>query len=273
MTKKNDENSFVFYRSFYDAIQLIQDEVLRSRIYDALCAYAFHGTELADDADTLVKMVFVQAKPQIDANIQRRIIGKTGGRTAKKQSEPPENEKPAEPEDETAVNTEKNKKETDGFEKKNRRIIIGKPNVNANVNVNDNVNENVNVNVNANQNVNENGNVCLTIDEPEVSQENGADSGQTDRPTVFIPPALAQVQNYAAKKQLDIDAEYFVEYYTANGWMTGKEAVRDWKALLRSWARQEKRWNQREGDTQNVNDKQKGDTDNGKMEPEFGVCL
>ena len=66
--KKNDENSFVFYRSFYDVVNLIPDEAMRCRAYTAICEYGFYGVEPAEDEDVLVRMVFTQAKPQIDAN-------------------------------------------------------------------------------------------------------------------------------------------------------------------------------------------------------------
>ena len=263
MAKNHDENSFVFYRSFYDAIQLISDEALRGRVYDALCAYAFHGTELADDADTLVKMVFVQAKPQIDANIQRRIVGRTGGRTAKKQPEPQENEIAAEPEDETAADTEKNKTETDGFEKKNRRIIIGKPNVNANAN------ENVKENANENENKNKNSNRNVHSDEnsPGQDDEQGVRSAGESR---FTPPTTTQVENYIAEKQLEVDAEHFMDYYGAKGWMMGKTLMCDWKAALRNWDRQEKRRQAK----QNSRGMQKGDNkNNGEMERKFGILV
>ena len=34
-----------------------------------------------------------------------------------------------------------------------------------------------------------------------------------------------------------MDAERFVDYYTANGWMVGRSRMRDWQAAARNWAR------------------------------------
>ena len=31
----------------------------------------------------------------------------------------------------------------------------------------------------------------------------------------------------------------FFDYYTANGWMAGKERIKDWKAMIRVWERRE----------------------------------
>ena len=246
--KKNDESSFVFYRSFYDAICLISDERLQQKAFKAICEYAFHGIEPADDADVLVKMVFTQAKPQLDANARRRESGKTGGRKTKCNLE---NGVRTMSESQTEHHRE-SKTETDGFENENQCEIITEPNVNANANVNVNENQNKNVNVNGK-------------------------AGQTH----FTPPTLTQILDYLVEKELTIDAERFIDYYTSNGWMIGKNQMRDWKAAVRSWARQDERFQQKPF-MQNTSDKrnqtrtQKGnehDGNNEKMEPQFGLCL
>ena len=80
----NQESSFVFYRSFYEAIRLIPDDTMRCRAYMAICEYAFEGKEPAEDEAIMVKMVFVQAKAQLDANANRKANGSLGGRGHKK---------------------------------------------------------------------------------------------------------------------------------------------------------------------------------------------
>ena len=32
-----------------------------------------------------------------------------------------------------------------------------------------------------------------------------------------------------------VDAEKFVDYYTSNGWMVGKNQMKDWEAAVRTW--------------------------------------
>ena len=52
----------------------------------------------------------------------------------------------------------------------------------------------------------------------------------------FVPPTLEEVKAYCAERQNNIDAERFVDYYQASGWMISRgQKVVDWKALLRSW--------------------------------------
>ena len=226
--KKNDENSFVFYRSFYDVVNLIPDAAMRCRAYTAICEYAFHGVEPAEDEDVLVKMVFTQAKPQIDANNKRRENGKMGGAPRKNNAKPKGNHTVTEPEP------------TD-----NQTITKAEPNVNVNVNANENVN------------VNDNGNVKLSAER-------------------FAPPTHAQVLDYIAEKGLQIDAERFMDYYTSNGWMVGKNKMKDWKAALRHWSRGDDR-NTAKGRDYDYNTHTKGGSDYGTRDelrkPQFGLCL
>lgn len=56
----------------------------------------------------------------------------------------------------------------------------------------------------------------------------------------FTPPTLEEVQDYCLQRQNNVDAERFVDYYTANGWKVGKNNMKDWKATLRTWERKEK---------------------------------
>ncbi len=64
----------------------------------------------------------------------------------------------------------------------------------------------------------------------------------TDKPprTRFIPPTVEEVTAYCQERQNGIDPQRFVDYYTANGWILGKTAIKDWKACIRTWERQQK---------------------------------
>lgn len=54
------------------------------------------------------------------------------------------------------------------------------------------------------------------------------------------PPTVEQVKEYAAKAGLNLDAERFVDYYTANGWKAGgRTPMKDWQAAARNWARRD----------------------------------
>ena len=104
---QNNKDSFVFYRSFYDAIEKIHDKELKADIYKAICSLALNEEEL-EITDDIGLIIMDLIKPQIIANNTRYTNGKKGGRP---------------------------KTKTSGFEKE-------KPNENENVNVNVNENEN-----------------------------------------------------------------------------------------------------------------------------------
>lgn len=57
---------------------------------------------------------------------------------------------------------------------------------------------------------------------------------------VFTPPAVDDVMGYCNEKGYQVDAERFVDFYSSKGWMVGKNKMKDWKATVRNWARQEK---------------------------------
>ena len=58
--------------------------------------------------------------------------------------------------------------------------------------------------------------------------------------TEFVPPTVDDVRNYCKENSYSIDPECFVNYYTSNGWLVGKNKMKDWKAAVRTWQRKEK---------------------------------
>jgi hypothetical protein len=61
--------------------------------------------------------------------------------------------------------------------------------------------------------------------------------GKSDKPTRtrFKPPTKEEVQAYCFERNNQVDAERFIDYYTANGWCVGKNKMKDWKAAVRTW--------------------------------------
>lgn len=89
---------------------------------------------------------------------------------------------------------------------------LEKPSPNLNVNVNDN--DNVNVN-----------------DNDKVTEIRAAKPPRTR----FTPPSIEDVRAYCQERGNGVDAERFIDYYNANGWRVGKNAMKDWKAAVRTW--------------------------------------
>lgn len=111
-------DSFVFYRSFYDAIKDLPRDV-QGEIYTAIMEYRLYGKE-TENLKPIARSVFTLMKPQIDVNNKRFENGKKGGRP-KSGNEPDGNQ------EETKEKPSNNQSETKS-----------KPNVNDNVNANEN---------------------------------------------------------------------------------------------------------------------------------------
>ena len=107
-------DSFIFYRSFYEAISELPKEN-QADTYDAIMQYALNQKET--ELTGISKAIFSLVKPQLDANYKKYENGKQ--KKSKKEANKKQNESKAE----TNVND----------------------NENVNVNENDNDNDNVNV--------------------------------------------------------------------------------------------------------------------------------
>lgn len=71
-------DSFVFYRSFYEAMQGLSDEQ-KGQCFEVLANYAINGIE-PDNMNPVVRLFFLMAKPIMDNNNQKYENGKLGGR-------------------------------------------------------------------------------------------------------------------------------------------------------------------------------------------------
>lgn len=59
------------------------------------------------------------------------------------------------------------------------------------------------------------------------------------KPKKFKPPTLEEVKKYCEERKNNIDAQYFLDYYTRIGWVYGKNRIpiKDWKSCIRTWER------------------------------------
>ena len=53
----------------------------------------------------------------------------------------------------------------------------------------------------------------------------------------FVKPTLEQVQAYCRERNNNINAQTFIDFYEANGWVQGRagKPLKDWKAAVRTW--------------------------------------
>lgn len=77
-----------------------------------------------------------------------------------------------------------------------------------------------------------------------IKREKGDAGEETPAPAKkkakpFTPPTVEEVDAYCRERENGIDAQEFVDFYTANGWVQGKQGkpLQDWMACIRTWER------------------------------------
>jgi hypothetical protein len=70
-------------------------------------------------------------------------------------------------------------------------------------------------------------------------KSNTSASADVIPPTPFRPPTVDEVRGYCLERKNSVDAETFVNFYTAKGWMVGKNKMKDWHACVRTWEQNE----------------------------------
>ena len=186
-------DSFVFYRSFYDAVQQVPKKY-RSEVYDAVFAYVFEAREIT--LSGVPGALWSLIKPQLDANNVRYENGKLGAEYGKKGGRPRKT---------------KNDKNPDGVISKTPKGIMPKT---PNVNVNENVNENVNVNVSG------------VPDEETTDNDTPSETETTGRPSNLDILGEIVSKNY----KLDGPSiKAFVDYNEERNWkMDWRLALKRW---------------------------------------------
>ena len=61
---------------------------------------------------------------------------------------------------------------------------------------------------------------------------------------IFIKPTAQEVNAYAKSIDFNLDGEYFCDWNEARGWTYGKNKIKDWKAVVRTWKKNSKNFQQ-----------------------------
>ena len=67
-----------------------------------------------------------------------------------------------------------------------------------------------------------------------VSKEKDTNVSQK-KSSAFRRPTVDEVKAYCLERRNDVDPQRFVDFYEAKGWKVGKDAMKDWKACVRTW--------------------------------------
>ena len=62
-------------------------------------------------------------------------------------------------------------------------------------------------------------------------------NNKTNNKNTFIKPTAELVREYAKSIDFELDADYFIDFNESRGWTIGKYPMKDWKATIRTWKR------------------------------------
>lgn len=82
---------------------------------------------------------------------------------------------------------------------------------------------------------------------------------------VFSTPTVDDVRAYCLERNNKVDPQSFVDFYESKGWMIGKNKMKDWKAAVRTWEKNETKTRQ-EGTAKLVKDNNNFDRRNYDMD-------
>ena len=219
-------DTMVYYRSFRESLRELPPDLYKV-VSETIFDYAFEGIAPGADSNAVAKALFIAIKPVVD-NAHNRYDacvenGRKGGapkgsrnNPSGKAGEPNQrpNQRPnQEPNQEPNLYKDKDKDVDKDKDIDSKGDCKGEP---TNAEGNDT-------------------SVTTSADKPR--------RGATKR-TAFVVPSLEIVKDYFSTiKGGDTDAECFYDYYTANGWRTGKNPIKDWKAAARNWMRRKSEFN------------------------------
>lgn len=197
----DNNNSFVFYKSFYDAIK-VAPKKHQLALYSALTCYVFENKTPQLESTSLA--IWNAIKPQIDASLKRyenakkgAEYGKLGGRPRKKKEDEEQD----------------NKKPLKGYESKTLDYDSDLDSDSDSYSDSDS---------------DSNSNEDLDNNKPPNPLKGAAGKR-------FTKPSVSEIRDYCDERNNGIDAQEFFDFYEAKGWMIGRSPMKDWRACVRTW--------------------------------------
>ena len=229
----NEKSSFVMHAEYLEIIEMLPDDQ-KGRLLVALLNYSRSG-ELPEDLDQAGMIVFKIIKDRIDRDSEkyekicerRREYGKKGGRPKSSESTP---------EDQTQEQSEEQKEESEKHKvfldaEKKHKVFFDEKEKHT-------------------ESIEKHSKAKKPDPEPDPepdkdkyknikreSKEREGASASLPRAQVkrFVKPSIEQIKAYCTERGYPVDAQRFFDYYESNGWMVGKNHMKDWQAAVRNW--------------------------------------
>jgi len=73
------------------------------------------------------------------------------------------------------------------------------------------------------------------VAESKSKSKNDSDSKSDSKRKAFKPPEFKQLCDYIREKGYTVSPNQWMSHYESNGWMVGRNKMKDWKAAVRTW--------------------------------------
>lgn len=81
----------------------------------------------------------------------------------------------------------------------------------------------------------------VRLGEDSLDEDSIVNPPQTTTTKRFKKPTIEEIEAYCKERGNNIDAESFFDYYESKDWMIGKNRMKDWKAAIRTWEKNDKK--------------------------------
>ena len=202
-------DTMVYYRSFRESLRELPPDLYKV-VSETIFDYAFEGIAPGPDSNAVAKALFIAIKPVIDNAHNRYDACVENGRKG-------------------------------GAPKGSRNNPSGKA-IQPNQYPNQEPNLYKDKDVDKDKDIESKGGVGGGSETPPVG--NNPEGMSADEPrkvaakrAAFVAPSSQEVKDYISEKGYTVDAQRFIDFYEAKGWMIGKNKMKDWRAAVRTWAR------------------------------------
>lgn len=202
-------DTMVYYRSFRESLRELPPDLYKV-VSETIFDYAFEGIAPGPDSNAVAKALFIAIKPVIDNAHNRYDACVENGRKG-------------------------------GAPKGSRNNPSGKA-IQPNQYPNQEPNLYKDKDVDKDKDIESKGGVGGGSETPPVG--NNPEGMSADEPrkvaakrAAFVAPSPQEVKDYISEKGYTVDAQRFIDFYEAKGWMIGKNKMKDWRAAVRTWAR------------------------------------
>ena len=202
-------DTMVYYRSFRESLRELPPDLYKV-VSETIFDYAFEGIAPGPDSNAVAKALFIAIKPVIDNAHNRYDACVENGRKG-------------------------------GAPKGSRNNPSGKA-IQPNQYPNQEPNLYKDKDVDKDKDIESKGGGGGGSETPPVG--NNPEGMSADEPrkvaakrAAFVAPSPQEVKDYISEKGYTVDAQRFIDFYEAKGWMIGKNKMKDWRAAVRTWAR------------------------------------